>query len=118
MEKLLKLLKKFEKEIEKNDWFPIYNWGFHKFDWLVAEDDQTSERYKLGESVCILISKHYWFIKWLIKKNKLKNEPIFICDDTLDKRFYMSWILWQEDRYVALLSIMPDPVAALIDLLK
>lgn len=113
MQKLLELLNQYDDEEGKD----LYEW---EIEW---EDIIWYNRFWWGYetidvSKSVIISKRYWFIERLVKKWKLKDEPIFMRDDVLDQWFFQSWILGQVDRYTALLSIMENPVYALLDLLK
>ena len=69
MEKLLKLLQEFEKDIEKHDGYPIYNWEIDKFNGIVATDDYYWRNYNWFEAVDVIVSQRYGFIKWLVDKH-------------------------------------------------
>jgi len=69
MEKLLKLLQEFEKDIEKHDGYPIYNWSILNDETFVAEDDFYWTRLEWGEAQDIIVSQRYGFIKWLVDKH-------------------------------------------------
>lgn len=69
MEKLLKLLQEFEKDIEKHDGYPIYNWSILNDETFVAEDDFYRTKFEGWEAQDIICSQCYWFIKWLVDKH-------------------------------------------------
>lgn len=66
MEKLLKLLQEFEKETEKNEGYPIYNWSILNDETFVAEDDFYRTKFEGWEAQDIICSQRYGFIKWLV----------------------------------------------------
>ena len=69
MEKLLKLLQEYEKEIKKNEGYPIYNWNILNDETFVAEDDFYWTRLEGWEAQDIIVSQRYGFIKWLVEKH-------------------------------------------------
>ena len=69
MEKLLKLLQEFEKDIEKHDGYPIYNWSILNDETFVAEDDFYRTKFEGWEAQDIICSQSYGFIKWLVDKH-------------------------------------------------
>lgn len=86
MEKLLKLLQEFEKDIEKHDGYPIYNWSILNDETFVAEDDFYRTKFEGWEAQDIICSQRYGFIKWLVDKhskdidwNKIKC-PMVVID--------------------------------------
>lgn len=60
-----------------------------------------------------IISKKFWFIKWLVKNNKINEEELqFLwCDDM--QIYYKDY-----ERIIMMLSISNDPLKDLIKLLK
>lgn len=66
MEKLLKLLQEFEKETEKKEGYPIYNWSILNDETFVAEDDFYWTKFEGWEAQDIICSQRYGFIKWLV----------------------------------------------------
>jgi len=66
-----------------------------------------------------LISKEYWFIKWLVENDKIdrvQKTKEFRLQIELDDWYY--WELWWEDRLLMLLSISDTPIEDLISYLK
>lgn len=104
MEKLLKLLNKFEKErIEKvnSKWLPI-KLSFRPY----TEDVLTNVAYK--SAIREIVSKDYWFIKRLVDKNMI---DLF----KMPKKFEEIWFFWWvANRTVMLLSMSDNPIEDLI----
>ena len=121
MGKLIELLNEYEPYIQKdgerhdNIWYFVYKWGSAIFPKNV------------GESV--IISKSYWFIKWLVENDKIERRNywnIYIsdyCDDDIYLAYkkWEQWILHQyglEDTLLMLLSISSSPIDDLISYLR
>ena len=112
MEKLLKLLTKYEKEVEKHDGFPIYNWKLDRWD-IYAVDDFYWTIFKGWEAQEIICSKGYGFIHWLITKAKVDttNEDLLsLCSELWDYDY--------EKCLLMLLSIQLWPLDFLTPILK
>ena len=107
MEKLIELLNEYEWQ---DSWSydeklnrPYIWWG----------DDLDYE--------CYIISKKYWFIKWLVENDKIE-----ICPISKDYRIQIDlfgdwatyWELWWEYRILMLLSIQDNPIGFLCSILK
>ena len=89
MEKLIELLNEYEKESNlKSEIF----WEKSEF---------------------IIISKKFWFIKWLVENDKIDlwNNMLWIEWSILDNYWYENWLLM-------LLSISDTPIEDLISYLK
>lgn len=119
MEKLIELLNEFEIEKPARD----YTWRIEKqnetrlcwteYTWAYV-DDEEAER--------IVISKKYWFIKWLVDNDKIDFEK------TRDKKFIwidfdlVEWLDWYEitytDVFLMLLSIQDTPIDFLTKIIK
>jgi len=94
MEKLIELLNEYEKwdvwDYDEEMWRPYYWWG----------DGCDYEAY--------LISKKYWFIKWLVENEKVKEiRPIE------EEKIYT-----QEELLLMTLAIQDEPIRFLCDILK
>ena len=113
MEKLIELFKEYvdnhwtdTKDIEKEYWVIDY-WQWFQY-WT---------REYLYE---IIISKQFWFIKWLVENDKIDTDPI----RTRVKRVYVELepreFTPQEfvDRVIMLLSISDTPIEDLISYLR
>lgn len=110
MEKLLKLLNEY-KPLNKwvhyeynNRLFIMYDWTGREI-WTSIEDE-------------ILISKSYWFIKWLYYNNKLDYIDLVVKHewenyDGSDTEYYDG-----DESLLMLLSIQDKPIDFLIGVLK
>ena len=107
MEKLIELLNEYDG---KNHW------------WDYDEEYLTSKEFYEENWDLEIISKKFWFIKWLVENDKIRD---------LDKLEYVYWIEmvrhWTEELYTAyslyenllmLLSISSSPIEDLISYLK
>jgi len=128
MDKLLELLNEYEfnyyYEWQNNT---NYNYNTWKYDWAYF-------MYWIGRSVkaywvianAWIISKEYWFIKWLVQNNKIDTEKIENSEYYLiDRRYYYErkkfWIERKEDLeeiLLMLLAISDSPVNDLISYLR
>lgn len=132
MEKLIELLNKFEREVYKDehkyvefpdwtrdDWWYWYIWN--KFnvweeDWL----NYSIANYRDYNSELVIISKKFWFIKWLVENDKIDL-------DKVEKKFYNEicttdyWdkdrAYWKSNLVISVLSISNNPIQDLLDLL-
>ena len=77
-EKILDLFDEFVRET-KQFWI-ITGVGISKEDWELTKfivecvDEYDDEKYTKYISVEKIISKKFWFIEWLVKKDKIKEE--------------------------------------------
>ena len=80
-----------------------YSWKeFWSLSWWAIECDEDSDSYKYLDT--FIISKKYWFIKWLVDNDKI------------DERKYTSYTKYES--LLMVLSISENPIQYLIDLLK
>jgi hypothetical protein len=102
MEKLLELLNKHRVELAhwnlQNQLMRHYN-GYVFWLW-----DLNSQN-----CVLLIISKEYWFIKWLVENEKIDKSKVFSFIDTADKPY--------ED-ILCLLALSDEPISDLISFLK
>ncbi len=125
MQKLLELLNQYDDEEGKD----LYEWEiewediiwYNRFWWWYETIDVSKS---------VIISKRYWFIERLVKKDKIDIDAyktVFSWD--LDKRKNLTRQIWWEEFYqvvehwayeslLMLLSIQEEPVSFLISLLK
>ena len=59
-----------------------------------------------------IISKSYWFIKWLVENEKLK------WTNKMEMRKIMLGMPEKQDYYIMMLAVTPQPIEFLISLLK
>ncbi len=96
MEKLIELLNDFIPE-----WWSIEHWGKSIFyEWVYYNDR--------------IIWKDFWFIKWLVEKDKIDIEKEI-------KNSELNWLhehYFREDCLLMLLAIQDEPIEFLISILK
>ena len=114
MNKLVKLLNEFEKV---KTWYATYTTRWEKSerelksDYMYDEDQNIIQIY--------IISKSFWFIKWLVDNDKIDRWKIEekISGDVslyLDNREYY----WRYKWLLMLLAISENPISDLISVLK
>ena len=114
-----KLIELFKEYVDKysNDAKVLDEWEY-----VVIDDGQSFLYWTREYSYLTLISKKFWFIKWLVENDKIRD---------LDKLEYVYWIEmvrhWTEELYTTyslyenllmLLSISDTPIDDLINYLK
>lgn len=113
MEKLIELLNEYCKEKKIWEWSMLEN-GY-LFHW------NKPIKNKKEEFDLLIISKHYWFIDWLVDNDKIERDKIIeksvfipiVCDKV--------WNLLnptEEQELLMLLSIQDNPIEFLISILK
>ena len=107
MEKLLNLLNEYHEDwwyMNHNDIEPIWCDVY----WMPC-----------GDSIehCI-ISKSYWFIKWLVENDKIDHAKL--SNYFIDKKLFWEWLsdLKEFEVLLMLLSISSSPIEDLISYLK
>lgn len=93
MTKLMELLKEFEETKNKSEQL---NWT----------------RLWVRASQYYVISKPYWFIKWLVDQDKL------LWNNKLQIRELTLWMPEKQDYYIMMLAVSPNPIDFLISILK
>jgi len=119
LENLVDLLNEHLKETRKKD-EDIGEYINYAEDWrrtFLYEIDWAF--YEVNE--CVILSKRYGFIKWLIEKDKIDKDKIDIC--LYDRNWTPYW--WADicsyslyESLLMLLSIQDSPIVFLIDVLK
>lgn len=114
MEKLIELFRDYvdnhwtdTKDIEREYWVIDY-WQWFQY-WT---------REYLYE---VIISKKFWFIKWLVENDKIDRDEIIINSDFMPIAFDRKWekYEWSEEKQLLmLLSISDTPIEDLISYLK
>ena len=110
MEKLIELLNEYEKELNTG-----LNWRIDEKYWMLWRwlNLMWVDQY--------LISKHYWFIKWLVENDKIDRDEIIINSDFMPIAFDRKWekYEWSEEKQLLmLLSISDTPIEDLVSYLK
>jgi len=97
MEKLIELLNEYENTDNWENWHQV----------------------EFRESK--IISKKFWFIKWLVENDKIDRDEIIINSDFMPIAFDRKWekYEWSEEKQLLmLLSIQDEPIEDLISYLK
>lgn len=147
MEKLIELLNEYEIEKEKSEWVNVdayvefkweWVWEWYLNKWLTRFDETDHwewDNLYWDTAVAYLISKSFWFIKWLVENDKIDFDKCW-----LDVRHYLSynerydkWIVMAENydndtlvrefyspykQLLMLLSIQDKPIDFLLSILK
>lgn len=129
MEKLLELANQFELEREKwiksfkDNKLPLWKWYVDAFWDLCYESNKNFnwEDCYWDTAMAVLISKHYWFIEWLVKEDKIDLDKINLVwelkDTWEDDSVNLSVHAWS-DSTIMILSISKNPIEALLCILK
>ena len=133
IEKLIELLNEYEIEKEKSEWVNVdyyvefkwkWVWEWYLNKWLTRFDE--TDRWEWDNlywdtAVAYLISKSFWFIKWLVENDKIDRDEIIINSDFMPIAFDRKWekYEWSEEKQLLmLLSISDTPIEDLISYLK
>lgn len=129
MEKLIDLANQFELEREKwiesfkNNELPLWKWYVDTFWDLCYESnkDFNWEDCYWDTAMAVFISKHYWFIEWLVKNDKIDLDKINLVwelKDTWDEDSVNLSVHAWSDSTIMLLSISKNPIETLLCILK
>lgn len=118
MEKVIELLNEYERKINSYSPgnFSNYKWNLVREEKSWYYDNWVSDSYmeEVEYSDSIIISKKYWFIKWLVENDKI--------DFNKDALISLSSELWcsarDEKIVLMVLSISDTPIIDLINYLK
>ena len=120
MEKLIELLNEYEKVREMEIWtfelgkIPYREWSLDMWD-LVFEPNYKDKKYEdciWDTANSVLISKSFWFIKWLVENDKIDL-------DKLEKKVLKENLIRKFDEWLLmLLSISDTPIEDLVSYLK
>lgn len=112
MEKLLQLL---------NEYSSGYLWGkeYYIEDWTVylRERDDDYDQFNYDDFTVNVISKNFWFIKWLVENDKIDvqwTKNILYESEIFNPLPYTNLV----ERLIMYLSIVDDPIEFLISILK
>ena len=124
MEKLIELLNEYKKTRVKEYWleFNIWEekWELH----IIIDDWQDNYSWWTCDTdiaISYIISKKFWFIKWLVENDKIDRDGIIINSDFMPIAFDRKWekYEWSEEKQLLmLLSISDKPIEDLISYLK
>ena len=112
MEKLIELLNEFEKHISLwwlADWREFY-WNLHYY-------SNYKDEYVFDNVYYRIISKNYWFIKWLVENEKISYNKVpehrYVSDYSFETIHE-----WMTDNILMWLAIQDKPIEFLISILK
>ena len=118
--KLIELLNEYEKVREMEIWtfelgkIPYREWSLDMWD-LVFEPNYKDKKYEdciWDTANSVLISKSFWFIKWLVENDKIDL-------DKLEKKVLKENLIRKFDEWLLmLLSISDTPIEDLVSYLK
>ena len=119
MDKLIELLYYYNFEVKT---FEVWIWLPNSdidYCWWTIDKEKEIRKYKL-----MIISKEYWFIKWLVDNDKID----FELDRIIHRHKWIDYNTWKWiaveklcDKYeslLMLLSIQDNPIEFLISILK
>jgi hypothetical protein len=112
MEKLIELLNKHRREkVNKQSW--ITEWHYNAFTFSL--DNISWQQAEL-----LIISKQYWFIKWLVENDKIDFSKFeYMINIKAPKReLYYTKAGFHTEALLMLLSIQDNPIEFLISILK
>lgn len=110
MEKLIELFKEYVDKYS-NDAKVLDEWEY-----VVIDDGQSFLYWTREYSYLTLISKKFWFIKWLVENNKIDYEKVRKWEWN-GSRWHFETV--QPEYYIImLLSIQDEPIEFLVSILK
>jgi len=126
MEKLIDLLNEYEIEKEKSEWVNVdayvefkweWVWEWYLNKWLTRFDETDHwewDNLYWDTAVAYLISKSFWFIKWLVEKDKIDRDIMGWKSENM----YWDNNFSRYERLLMILSISDTPIEDLISYLK
>ena len=111
MDKLIELLYYYNFEVKT---FEVWIWLPNSdidYCWWTIDKEKEIRKYKL-----MIISKEYWFIKWLVDNDKIDNSKFY--DKNILKWFMTLTKEEKADSIIMNLSISDTPISDLIYILK
>ena len=118
MQKLMELLNEYEKVREMEIWtfelgkIPYREWSLDMWD-LVFEPNYKDKKYEdciWDTANSVLISKSFWFIKWLVENDKIDRVKVDIERETYE--------FSELNKLIMLLSIQDEPIRFLCEIIK
>ena len=119
MKKFIELLNEYEKEVKKSEivWSIDNDWDICRQTYEWVDYNEYTEYMNTNN----LISKSFWFIKWLVENDKIDNYRIdnVVKDCWTDEIWvYYCECYWVYESLLMLLSISDTPIDDLINYLK
>jgi len=129
MEKLIELLNEYEKKGRKSEYYEWEKWIWWPNN-LFRRDTRDEEWSHLYSDTAdtYVISKKFWFIKWLVENDKISNDWIKPRADLVKEITIVDYktgdAIWWKNKYteveqlIMYLSIQDEPIKFLISILK
>lgn len=124
MGKLIELANQYEIEKEKAEWvnvdaYVLFKWDYNN-NWLARYDE--TDRWEWDNlywdtAVAYLISKSFWFIKWLVENDKIDFDGIQNVFYR-NKRYKEYRDYSDYESLLMLLAIQDEPIRFLCEMLK
>ena len=131
MEKLIELLNEYEIEKEKSEWVNVDAYVEFRWDYnhnrLVRYDETDHwewDNLYWDTAVAYLISKSFWFIKWLVENDKIERPEIRSQGYTKPTYWYTTEpyttckSIELANTILMILAIKDEPINFLISILK
>ena len=120
MEKLIELLNEYEKENKSDLYykFELENWE------LYCYNDVSDVLWTMQDEAMVICSKKFWFIKWLVKNEKIEYRKIIekeieVWFKLVRIKDYPNKIMEEDvEELLMLLSIQDEPIEFLVSILK
>ena len=120
MEKLIELLNEYEKEVKKSEkvWSIDNDWDICRQTYEWVDYNEYTEYMNTNN----LISKSFWFIKWLVDNDKIdlwKIKKLYRKSNEHSIHTYPIMYKYSDyESLLMLLSIQENPISFLISVLK
>lgn len=116
MEKLIELLNEYEKDWLNEFETYVERWYCERTEQILSGKWENNNELK----PCEIISKKYWFIKWLVDNDKIYSWDIALTVYNLDlragKHTYTEYPIYES--LLMLLAIQDNPIEYLISVLR
>lgn len=112
--KLIELLNEYEKDWLNEFETYVERWYCERTEQILSGKWENNNELK----PCEIISKKYWFIKWLVDNDKIDRERILKENWQFRLFYYDLERVKNYDRLVMYLSVEDNPIEFLISVLK
>jgi len=113
MDELIKLLREYKPS--------EYDYVEHDGGIFNRETDSTGEYNRYFDLEPVIISKKFWFIKWLVDNDKIKFYKVSEAENELDVNVNVFKSSYNDDNYywlLMILAISDSPIKFLVGILK
>jgi len=115
MKKLIELLNEYEKDWLNEFETYVERWYCERTEQILSGKWENNNELK----PCEIISKKYWFIKWLVDNNKIDLKEFHrLCWIINQDSEYWNWTPQDYEQVIMYLSISDYPIEDLISILK